>query len=234
MAANLTTSDVSNFTATHIYGSQIESQDFVPCFNKAFNMSSGEVVSIKVNNTQVELQNRNLTAKITKFDLFFNQGVIHLIDNALATLSPVCNSTFEWINHVFVSSPSCTHASQRLTDNKPTRVDVQDFSTMKLISLCSLLLTQVSALAVPARDAKESSATLIQAINQIESETNYTFTYLKTMMAYFSGYLDNFDFNKYPNLTMILPTDAAFQGFSLSSFSESSKVLSFVQCKTLI
>lgn len=101
---------------------------------------------------------------------------------------------------------------------------------MKLTSFCSLLLAQVAAIAIPAKYAKEDSASLIQAINQIEASTNYTFTYLKTMMAFFSGYLDKFDFEKYPNLTMILPTDSAFEGFSLSSFKDSDKVLNFVKC----
>ena len=99
---------------------------------------------------------------------------------------------------------------------------------MKLLSLCSLLITQVFAAPV---SQKEGSASLIQAINEIENSSNYKFTYLKTMMAFFSGYLDNFDFNKYPNLTMVLPTDAAFKGFSLSAFTDSSKVLNFVQCR---
>ena len=92
---NLTSSEVQNFTSTHIYGAELESQDFVPCFNKSFNMSSGDSVSISVNSTQVELSNRNFTARLTKFDLFYDQGVVHILDNAIASLSPACDAIFQ-------------------------------------------------------------------------------------------------------------------------------------------
>ena len=95
--ANLTEANSLNFTRSHLYGNILESKDFSPCANTSFNVSSGELVTISANTSEVKISNQNFTAKLTNFDIYYERGVIHTLDNSLGSLATVCNTLFSSI-----------------------------------------------------------------------------------------------------------------------------------------
>jgi hypothetical protein len=115
---------------------------------------------------------------------------------------------------------------------------------MKLTTILAVLVSQTFAYVIPdvpgslnERDenpeSKSNGDRLVQVIKEFEANSTekYEFKFLKSVMGFFSKQLDGFDLQKYPNMTLLIPTDDAFKGFSLSILADSKAVISFVQCK---